>query len=104
MWVRTEKDTYLNLDNGTSLAVKESKHRPEWRIVVLSSDGVTVTFAVQGGYSTEDDAQSALDALMEDLDTKVVEVRKPSEEEEDKPAPPPTKSRKPLRAESGDDK
>lgn len=80
MWVKNEKG-YLNLDNGQTLTVVESRDHTEHRVMMRSADGVTPLYCVQDGYRTEEDAQEALDALMAGVD--FVEVEKPEYEEEE---------------------
>lgn len=82
MWVKNEKNEYLNLQNGTSLVVKESRDRREYRILSQSVDGTTPLYAVQAGYRSQEEAQDALDELMGSVDGGFLTVTPPSEEEE----------------------
>jgi hypothetical protein len=82
MWVKSESN-YLNLDNGQSLIVVESKDHTQHRIMMRSSDNVTNLYCVQGGYRSAEDAQEALDALMGSVDFYEVEVPEYEEVEEE---------------------
>jgi hypothetical protein len=79
MWVKTDKGSFRNLDNGTTLAVRASKDRKEHRVVAISHDEATTLFAVQGGYTNKDDAQDALQGLMDSMDEKVLEIKHPDD-------------------------
>lgn len=83
MWVKTDKGSFRNLDNGTTLAVRQAKSRgkehPEYRVVAISHDEATTLFALQGGYATQEDAQDALQGMMDSMDEKVLEIKHPDE-------------------------
>ncbi len=83
MWVKTDKGSFRNLDNGTTLAVRPSKDRTEHRVVAISHDEATTLFALQGGYATHDDAQDALQGMMDSMDEKVLEINHPDNYRED---------------------
>lgn len=86
MWVKTDKESFRNLDNGTTLAVREKRDH-SWMVVAVSQDETSTLFALQGGYATKEDAQDALQGMMDSMDEKVLEIKHPdeyvTEEEED---------------------
>lgn len=82
MWVKTQDDSYLNLNNGSSLIVKEARNRREWRVQSQGADGVSILYAVQGGYRTQEEAQEALDGLMDSMDETILTIALPEPEEE----------------------
>ena len=81
-YVKTDKRTYLNLDNGTSLGVKEARHGGEWRVVSVSSDGSTQLYVLQSGYASADEAQTCLDEMMESMGGSVLTLNPPTRPEE----------------------
>lgn len=83
MWVKTDKESFRNLDNGTTLAVRPSKDGKQHRVVAISQDEATTLFALQGGYRSREDAQDALQSMMDSMDTTVLEIKHPDEYEVD---------------------
>jgi hypothetical protein len=81
MFVRTESKSYVNLDNGHSLTVRESRAGGEWRVVSVAPDKQQILYALQGGYASQEDAQNALDEMMDAVET-VLQLQPPQREEE----------------------
>lgn len=80
MYVKNDKNAFLNLDNGQTLTVIEAKHGGEFRVVAKAADGSSLLYVLQGGYNSREEAQEALDTMMESVD--VLELQAPKAPEE----------------------
>lgn len=66
MWVKLTSDVYLNVDTGREMLVKKARNRDEWRIVVTDTSGTGDRAAIKAGYASRENAQDALDIMMQD--------------------------------------
>lgn len=83
MWIKTVDNSYYNMLTGATLAVVESRAGGDFRVMVMNAGGNTALACLQKGYRTEEDAQDALDKVLEGQDLVELEVPDYEDDEED---------------------
>lgn len=83
MWIKTVDNNYYNMLTGATLAVIESRAGGDFRVMVMNAGGNTALACLQKGYRTEEDAQDALDRVLEGQDLVELEVPDYSDEDDE---------------------